>query len=413
MTPRSLFPALPLLTAVLLASTIDAQTSETRAPKTSIVAPVKTLPAAKSPAGPTNAKLVPAQATPQVQPVPAPGARLPEASIFSPEPEFDFGEILQGEKRSHTFMVGNRGAKNISIRAVNPTCGCTIAEVTAPDGSLIDPKKHTPNTDMLTLEPGDNCTVSVEFNSRGQPLHALQKHIMVISSDDRMPALRLTMKMKVTSGIELEPNPLQFGEVTRGQDVTKRAWAKLKTVKDIEVTAVGEKPEYVEVKWENAKAPDGTDAIAIDVTLKGTAPIGYVAPALVLKTNHAKLNQIQVQLYAHVKSEVVFDTGNKINKERIDFEVIPFGEERARTVEIRNGNPSVPYPVTGVELDSMHKDKINVELETVEDGVHYKIHLKTAADLDARFFRGKVLVKSGSSEMPVKEIFFHGWVKKG
>jgi len=61
----------------------------------------------------------------------------------------------------------------------------------------------------------------------------------------------------------------------------------------------------------------------------------------------------------------------------------------------------------------MHKDKINVELETVEDGVHYKIHLKTAADLDARFFRGKVLVKSGSSEMPVKEIFFHGWVKKG
>ena len=392
MIPRSL--ALPLVT--LLAPALFAQAPETRAPKSSVVAPVTAAPAAVTPAAAPNARLIPAQ---QAQPVP--GAALPEASIFSPEPEFDFGEVLQGEKRSHTFMVGNRGAQAVTIRAVNPTCGCTVAEVTAPDGTKIDPKKHTPNTDMLKLEPGDNCQIAIEFNSRGQPLHALQKHIMVISSDDRMPALRLTMKMKVTSGIELEPNPLQFGEVTRGQETTKRAWAKLKTVKDIEVT------------WESGKAPDGTDAIAIDVTLKGSAPIGYVAPALVLKTNHAKLSQIQVQLYAHIKSEVVFDTGNKINKERIDFEVIPFGEVRERTVEIRNGNPGVPYNVTDVSLDSMHKDKISVELETIEAGVHYKIHLKTAADLDARFFRGKVLVNSGSSEMPTKEVFFHGWVKKG
>ncbi|MFG0317962.1 MAG: DUF1573 domain-containing protein [Planctomycetota bacterium JB042] len=391
--------------ALLLAAPLVAQ--ETRAPRASTGAPVAARPAAKIP-----------QVTPAPVPVPSgaaqaqPGA-LPEADIFSPEPEIDFGEILQGEKRAHTFLVANRGEKDIQIRAVNPTCGCTIAEVKAPDGTMIDPKKHTPNTDMLTLKPSDTCEVSVEFNSRGQPLHQLTKHIMVISSDDRMPALRLTMKMKVTSGIELEPNPLQFGEITRGSEVTKRAWAKLKTVKDIEITEIGEKPAYADVKWERGTAPDGTEAIAIDVTILGTAPIGYVAPALVLKTNHEKLNQIQVQLYAHVKSEVVFDTGNKINKERIDFEVIPFGEARKRTVEITNGNPAVPYAVTGVDVDSMHKDKLTAELETIEEGKHYKIHLTTADDLDARFFRGKLIVRSGSAEMPAKEIFFHGWIKKG
>lgn len=407
MNPRPKTPTSILAAAagVLLAVPLAAQ--ETRAPKASTAAPVTARPAAKVPQIVPNPVPVPTGAG-QGQP-----GTLPEANIYSPEPEVDLGEILQGEKRNHTFVVGNRGDHDIQIRAVNPTCGCTIAEVKAPDGTIIDPKKHTPNTDMLTLQPEQTCEVSVEFNSRGQPLHALTKHIMVISSDDRMPALRLTMKMKVTSGIELDPNPLQFGEITRGTEVTKRAWAKLKTIKDIAVTGIGEKPEYADVKWERGTAPDGSDAIAIDVTILPTAPIGYVAPALVLQTDHEKLKQIQVQLYAHVKSEVVFDTGNKINKERIDFEVIPFGESRKRTVEISNGNPAVPYNVVGVDVDSMHADKLTAELETIEEGKHYRIHLTTAEDLDARFFRGKLIVRSGSTEMPAKEIFFHGWVKKG
>ena len=80
---------------------------------------------------------------------------------------------------------------------------------------------------------------------------------------------------------------------------------------------------------------------------------------------------------------------------------------------VTNGNPSVPYVVSGVDIDSMHKEKISIELETIEEGTKYKIHLQSASDLDARFFRGKVIVRSGSSEMPAKEIFFHGWVKKG
>lgn len=344
-------------------------------------------------------------------PVPS-GEAAPQASIYSPAPEHDFGEILQGEKRQHTFQVGNRGEEDVIIRSVNPTCGCTVAEVKTPAGEVIDPKKHPPNTDMLTLKPGETCEVSVEFNSRGQPTHQLEKHIMVISSDNREPALRLTMKMNITSGIQLEPNPLQFGEVVRGENKTERVYAKLQTLKDLEITGFEDKPDYFDVKWEKAKAPDGADAIAIDVTLLGNAPIGYVAPALVAKTNDERLKQIQIQLYAHVKSEVVFDTGNKINKERMDFEVIPFGESRTRTLEIRNGNPSIEYKVEDVVIESMHKDLLKLELETIEEGKYYKVNLTTDPALDARFFRGKLIVKSNYPEMPEKEIHFHGWIKK-
>ncbi len=359
-------------------------------------------------AGPAVAQ----EGDPHVHVPTAPNEALPEASIYSPAPEHDFGEILQGEKRQHTYQVGNRGEEDIIIRSVNPTCGCTVAEVKTPSGELIDPKTHKPNTDMMTLKPGETCEVSVEFNSRGQPTHRLEKHIMVISSDNREPALRLTMKMNITSGIQLEPNPLQFGEVVRGENKTERVYAKLQTLKDLEITGFEEKPDYFDVKWEKTKAPDGSDAIAIDVTLLGNAPIGYVAPALVAKTNDERLKQIQIQLYAHVKSEVVFDTGNKINKERMDFEVVPFGESRTRTLEIRNGNQAIDYKVEDVVVESMHKDLLKMELETLDEGNHYKIHLTTDPTLDARFFRGKLIVKSNYQDMPMKEIHFHGWIKK-
>ncbi|MBI4880289.1 MAG: DUF1573 domain-containing protein [Planctomycetes bacterium] len=361
-------------------------------------------------------------AAPQGNGAPAPG--LPgqldavtsppdkDAAVFSPEPEFDFGEVLQGEKREHTFTVGNRGAIDHTIRAVNPTCGCFIAEVTAPDGRAIDPRKHPPNTDMMTLKPGEEAKVKVELNSFGQRVGKLQKQIIVISSDNRQPALRLTLSMTIAAGVQVEPNPLQFGEVLRGQTKTARAWIKLKQLTDLEITGWVEKPDFFEVAYEKSPAPDGSPAIALDVTLLPNAPVGYIAPALVAKTNNARLQQVQVQLYANVKSQVVFSTGNQINNERIDFEVIPFGESRTRSVEITNASAEEPYVVESVEIESKYQEQIKVALEELERGMRYKITLTTDPSLDARFFRGILKVKAEHVDTPEKQIHFHGWVKK-
>jgi len=332
-------------------------------------------------------------------------------SIFSPEPEVDFGEVIQGEKREHTFIVGNRGDDELGIRSVNPTCGCTVAQVKTPTGEILDPRKHSPQTDLMTLKPGEQAEVMVVFDSKGQAIRRLQKYVQVISSDHAEPALKLTMSMSVTAGIEVEPNPLQFGEIARGQTKTLKAFAKFKQVGELKVLSV-DPLEHFDVKWEPGTAPDGTGAIAFEVTVLPTAPVGYLAPTLVAKTDNDRLKQIQLQLYVNVKSYVVFDTGNQINKERLDFEVIPFGEGRTRTVEVTNGDPELPYQIDSVTLDTKYSDLITAETETVEEGRHYKIHVTTAPELDARFFRGVLKIQAQHKDIPVKEIHFHGWVKK-
>ncbi len=337
----------------------------------------------------------------------------PDAAICSPEPVFDFGEVLQGEKRDHTFTVGNRGAVDLTIRAVNSTCGCFVAEVTAPDGKVIDPRKHPPTLDMMTLKPGEEAKVKVELNTLGQRPGRLQKQIIVISSDDRQPALRLTLSMTIAAGVEIQPNPLQFGDVLRGQTKTERAWIKLTQITDLEITGWVDKPEFFEVAHQKGQAPDGSAAIVLDVTLLPNAPLGYFARALVATTNDARLQQVQVQLYANVTSQVVFSLGNQIDKSRIDFEVIPFGESRSRSLEITNPCAEEPYVVEGVELESKHRDKIQVTVEELERGRRYRITLTTDPTLDARFFRGILKVKAKHVDTPEKQIPITGWVRKG
>lgn len=336
----------------------------------------------------------------------------PAPIIYADEATIDFGEILQGETREHTFKVGNRGDMDLLIRRVNPTCGCTVAKVHAPDGTVHDPKTALPNQDLLTLKPGEHCDITVEFNSAGQPTHRLEKTITVISTDNSNPALRLTMTMNVSKGITIDPNPLQFGDVVRGAQRTERAYAKLVKITDLEITGFQAQPDYLDVKWEKTKAPDGADAIAIDVTILPNAPIGYLTYALQAETNNDKMKTVPIHLYANIKSEVVFDTGNKVNQERVDFEVINAGESRTRTIEVTNGNPAVPYVISDLEVESKYNEQIKAELTEHEKGLRYTITLTTDPELTARFFRGILKIKSEHGDLVEKQIHFHGWVKK-
>jgi hypothetical protein len=355
-------------------------------------------------------------ATPPDQPLqidPAsPYAVNPEASIYSPEPSVDFGEILQGEAKAHTFKIGNKGKEPIEIRAVNPTCGCTVAFLKLKDGTIVDPKKLPLGKALHSLQPDELCEVSIEFNSAGQPTHQLEKIIMVISSDNHQPALRLTLRANVVQPLALEPNLLQFGELVKGEEKTVSATGVLSKVEDLTITGWEQKPDWIDVKVEPITTPANQKAIRFDVTIKANAPLGYQSATLVATTNHEKLKTIRVPIYANIKSQVVFDSGNPTSKEKLDFQVIKFGEERTRSLTIKNLNPAVPYTILGVDVESAHKEKLKVDIVTITEGVEYRIDVTTAKDLDAKYFRGNLKIRASHGDTPEKMITLLGWVRK-
>jgi hypothetical protein len=262
------------------------------------------------------------------------------------------------------------------------------------------------------LKPGEQAELMVEFNSVGQPTHKVEKTIVVISSDNKNPAFQLALRIDIQKVVAVEPNPLQFGEVTRGSGATALTYIKLLKVEDLTITGFLDKPEYLDVTWQKKTAPDGTPALEVQVTLSPTAPTGYVTAELKAQTNHPKLTEVRIQVYAQVRSEVSFDSGNPISKERLDFGVITGGSEAEKVLEIKNGNPAVPYLLKNIEVESQYKDFLKAELETIEPGVHYKVKVKTLSTLTARFFRGTLKLNADHPDLKMKPIDFHGWVKK-
>lgn len=78
---------------------------------------------------------------------------------------FDFGEIKQGQKASHTFYITNEGKSDLIIRKVKASCGCTA----------IKPAK-------TVITPGEKTSITAEFNSAGKSGRQ-NKSVTVITND--------------------------------------------------------------------------------------------------------------------------------------------------------------------------------------------------------------------------------------
>ena len=50
--------------------------------------------------------------------------------LFVEYDSFDFGNVIQGEQVSHTFIVKNTGVRPLIINSARGSCGCTVPEWT-------------------------------------------------------------------------------------------------------------------------------------------------------------------------------------------------------------------------------------------------------------------------------------------
>ena len=79
-----------------------------------------------------------------------------EMSIIQPiveilESEYDFGDINQGDKATHDYIVKNIGNADLLISSAKGSCGCTVPEW---------PKDP--------IKPGDEAVIKVTFDSKGK-----------------------------------------------------------------------------------------------------------------------------------------------------------------------------------------------------------------------------------------------------
>jgi len=108
-------------------------------------------------------------------------AQLMNPKIMVWEDEYDFGDIIQGDKVSHTFIINNNGGDLLKIENVRASCGCTAAILGKEE-----------------IAPGKSTELKVTFNSDRRN-GKQNKKVYITSNDPERPEIILTIKANVVN----------------------------------------------------------------------------------------------------------------------------------------------------------------------------------------------------------------------
>jgi len=108
---------------------------------------------------------------------------------------YDFGEVYDGQKVEHEFVLHNDGRRPLVLSSVRTSCGCTAAEYDR------------------RIAPGDSGKIKVVFNTHGKGPNA-RSYVYVSTNDPANRRLRFTLQGTVRKYIEVEPSSgANFGRV--------------------------------------------------------------------------------------------------------------------------------------------------------------------------------------------------------
>ena len=133
-----------------------------------------------------------------------------QPKLILQQTSFDFGDIKQGDKVTHTFVLSNGGGDLLKITNVKASCGCTAA---------------APEKDELA--PGESTNLNVTFNSAGRR-GKQSKTVRIYSNDPENPEMLLSVTGNVvlstaTDGkvptIYFTETQHDFGKVNEGDKV--------------------------------------------------------------------------------------------------------------------------------------------------------------------------------------------------
>ncbi|MFA8432927.1 MAG: DUF1573 domain-containing protein [Marinifilaceae bacterium] len=97
------------------------------------------------------------------------------------EKVFDFGQLNQGEKAEHVFVMRNSGKSDLIIRKTKASCGCTA----------ISPLKKV-------IQPGEQTEIKVVFNSRGK--RGRQNKMITVITNDPLASI---VRLRVTGNVKM------------------------------------------------------------------------------------------------------------------------------------------------------------------------------------------------------------------
>lgn len=155
----------------------------------------------------------PSAVAPAAAPSPSAAAPVPEAPAVGENPprievatrKYDMGVIPAEGLTKGSVVIYNRGGEPLTITQVGTSCGCTTGSV---ENKVIPPGGETPMT--VVVNPGK--------------IHGFEstKTLSIYSNDPENPRITVDVTAKVEPEFLVEPSQLDFGQIPKGETVTRQ-----------------------------------------------------------------------------------------------------------------------------------------------------------------------------------------------
>jgi hypothetical protein len=267
------------------------------------------------------------------QPAPAVEAPAQEwgPALFNNKLVHDFGTVARGALAQHRFVLENVYREDIEIGSVTAACGCTKIDF---------PKKP--------IKMYETAEIVVELDTRrfvGFKEATIRVAVAFRPADpNRGPVsteVQLKLRAFIRGDVVFEPGGVQFDSVAPGQNLQRQVAVTYAGRADWRILEAASSSPHVQVSFKETGRNHDPDLRAtkvtydLAVTLKDTAPPGYLQERITLKTNDEKQENARVPLA--VQGLIV--PSLTANPSMLMLGVLKPGQSVSRNVVVRGDKP--------------------------------------------------------------------------
>lgn len=325
-------------------------------------------------------------------------AEAPEGSdvraapeLVVPEPEKDLGALTKGETVTLDFEIRNEGEAPLQILAVNPTCGCTVAdfdERIAPGGSGAI---HV-TLDTETLE-GPSTT-----------------RVQVVTDDPDQERVWLQIEAHVKSYLAAVPGEARW--IYTQLEPEGRISQTVGALDEQSFRILGVEPPapYIDASFRPAEEDEKHEGLSgsqwrVALTLAQDSPVGPITGKVRVRTDHPKHEVLTIPVSGFVRPVV------HITPSEGEFGTVRVGEDEVTASFVVHSFATEPMAIQGVD----HQLRgVKTSVEPLDDGYKYRLTLAfQPGEVAPGPFQDTVVLRTDSSKIPEIEIPVRGELVMG
>lgn len=352
-------------------------------------------------------------------------AQEPAKLITEPE-EYDFGEIMSGEKLRRDIKLINGGGKDLEIKEIRFSCGCTIPKVVLSTGEELVPSMED-KTSFVKLEPGQWARIDLEFQSIGR-FGDVQHKMIIDTNDPKGQNRHIPIKAQIKKAFLLSPEVVDFGIVDKNKSTFVKTRVQANGIGPFKITGIENLPpcltyevvdaagtedlastESVETENEGEAGDENLNpACLLKLRYLGTGRLGKHAFKLKVQVDHPVVKDFSLLAEMRIVPSIRFTCEGKRCFELIDLGRLSREEPRVVEINVSNMDLGTSFNVSKVFCKSRCNPPIETELHTITPGSEYMVRL-TIPPQNKRIAHGRLIVFSDHPEMPQVAIQFKGF----